>query len=244
MAAVSALGFGIFFLVSLAIGLRLVATAKRTRHSPELLVGIGILCIGPLGMGCILVGAVLRHFQLQAAVPTALGLIAVCAGSVAGCLFNWHVFRPDSGRARSWVFGTVLAYGLAFGLELGTTAFADPLQLGPGGKLIAALCSANLLWGGGESLRYYVLMRRRLRLSLADPLVTNRFLLWGLGIGAAGLGSLVAALVQAISGFSASEMPLVTLSNSLFGLASAVLMWIAFVPPAAWRRYLLGTAVA
>ena len=85
-------------------------------------------------------------------------------------------------------------------------------------------------------------MRRRLRLGLADPLVTNRFLLWGLGIGAAGVGSLISVSVQVVSGFSMSEIPALTLSNSMFGLASAVLMWVAFVPPAAWRRYILGQA--
>jgi hypothetical protein len=244
MAAVSAVGFVLFFLASLAIGLRLVAGATRTKHSPELLIGIGILGIGPVGMGCILLAAVLHHFRFEAVrVPTAVALIAIAAGSVAGCLFNWRVFRPDSATARGWVFATALIYGLAFGLELGTTGFSDPLQLGPGGKLIAVLCSANLIWGAAESLRYYAFMRRRLRLGLADPLVTNRFLLWGLGIGAAGVGSGIAALVQALTGFSSSEIPMVTLSNSLFGLASAVLMWIAFVPPAAWQRYILGTKV-
>ena len=83
-------------------------------------------------------------------------------------------------------------------------------------------------------------MRRRLRLGLADALVTNRFLLWGLGIGAAGFGSLISVVVQVASGVSMSELPLLTLSNSMFGLVAAVLMWVAFVPPAAWRRYILG----
>ena len=44
------------------------------------------------------------------------------------------------------------------------------------------------LWGAAESLRYFSMMRRRAKLGLADPLVTNRFLLWGLGIGAAMVG--------------------------------------------------------
>ena len=243
MAVLSAVGFGVFFLASLAIGLRLVAAATRTRHSPELLIGIGILGIGPLGMGCMLAAAMLDNFQFEVArVPTAVALLAISAGSVASCIFNWRVFRPDSSAARAWVFAAALIYGIAFGLELGTTGFAEPLHLGPGGTLTSALCTANLLWGAVESLRYYALMRRRLRLGLADPLVTNRFLLWGLGIGAAGVGSLISVSVQVVSGFSMSEIPALTLSNSMFGLASAVLMWIAFVPPAAWRRYILGQA--
>jgi hypothetical protein len=40
------------------------------------------------------------------------------------------------------------------------------------------------------------------------------------------------------------ELDGLTLSNSLFGLASAVLMWIAFLPPAAYRRWIAERAAA
>jgi hypothetical protein len=245
MAVLSTVGFGVFFLVSLAIGLRLVAAATRSHHAPELLIGIGILGIGPTGMGCMLAAALLDSFGFEAArVPTAVAQLAIATGSVASCVFNWRVFRPDSSGARGWVFASALLFGIAFGLEMGTTGFASPLHLGPGGTMTSALCTANLLWGATESLLYYTLMRRRLRLGLADPLVTNRFLLWGLGIGSAGVGSLISVTVQVVSGLSMSELPALTLSNSLFGLAAAVLMWIAFVPPAAWRRYIAGPHAA
>ena len=51
MQAVIALGFGAFFVSSLAIGLRLVWLAQRNRGLPELLIGVGILGIGPAGGG-------------------------------------------------------------------------------------------------------------------------------------------------------------------------------------------------
>ena len=35
-------------------------------------------------------------------------------------------------------------------------------------------------WGGFEALRYFFLLRRRQALGLADPVVTNRFLLWAI----------------------------------------------------------------
>ncbi len=243
MAALSGVGFGVFFLASLAIGLRLVALARRTRRPPELLIGLGVLGIGPAGMGC-MIGAAALHAG-QPGVSRALAaaaLLSIAAGSVASCIFNWRVFRPESGPARSWVFATALLHGVGFGLEAGTTGFANPLRPGHGATLNAWLCTANLLWGATESLRYYALMRRRLRLGLADPLVTNRFLLWGLGIGAAGVGSLISVGVQLASGVSMSQLPALTLSNSMFGLCAAVLMWIAFLPPAAWRRHVLGSA--
>jgi hypothetical protein len=169
---------------------------------------------------------------------TAAALLAVACGSIASCMFNRMVFRADSAAARAWVQATTALFGVAFGVELATTRFADPLHPGVGASLVSFLCTLNLLWGAAESLRYWRLMRRRLRLGLADPLVTNRFLLWGLGIGAAGVGSLISLTIQQIVGLSMAELPMLTFSNSLFGSTSALLMWVAFLPPAAWRRRL------
>jgi hypothetical protein len=105
--ALSMVGFGVFFLVSLAIGLRLVALATRTRRSPELLIGLGILGIGPAGMSCLLGAAAVFGWSPSASrVFTAVGLLAIAAGSIASCLFNRMVFRADSAAARAWVFAT------------------------------------------------------------------------------------------------------------------------------------------
>ena len=58
-------------------------------------------------------------------------------------------------------------------------------------------------------------------------------------IGAAGVGSVISLAVQLATGAAMAELPGLMLSNSLHGLASALLMWVAFVPPAAWRRFVL-----
>jgi hypothetical protein len=237
MAAVSGIGFGIFFLASLAIGIRLVVLHRRTGRSPELMIGIGILGIGPAGMALTLMAAAVQRLQPDLSVwLAAFGSLAIAAGSVSAAIFNWRVFRPDSIAARRAVFGLALGYGIGFGLELGTSGFRNPLAPGPSQTTTAFLCTATLIWGSLESLLYWDVMKRRERLGLADPLVTNRFLLWGLGIGSAGVGALVSALFQLLSGMSFSELPALMLSNSMFGLASAVLMWMAFLPPAFWVR--------
>jgi hypothetical protein len=238
MATLSAVGFGVFFLASLAIGARLVALAARTRRQPELLIGMGILGIGPTALGSMMAAAALAGTTSGRAL-TGLAYMAIAVGSTAACVFNWRVFRPDGPWARIWVRATPVLYAVAIATEGATTGFANPLQPGPAGLAVSTLCATNLLWGAGESLRYWLLMRRRLRLGLADPLVTNRFLLWGLGIGAAGIGSVISLVVQLTTGNAMAELPALMLSNSLHGLTSAVLMWIAFVPPAAWKRFVL-----
>jgi hypothetical protein len=44
-------GFAAFFVASLTAGVRLVMLWRRTRELPELLIGIGVLGIGPVGYG-------------------------------------------------------------------------------------------------------------------------------------------------------------------------------------------------
>jgi hypothetical protein len=240
MVALSAVGFGVFFLASLAIGVRLVALAARTGSLPERLIGIGILGIGPAGMAAMMGAAGLAASAPAAArALTGLAFVAIAVGATAASVFNWRVFRPDAPAARATVFAGAALLALAIAAEGATTGFVNPLEPGPAGLCVSALCAATLLWGAGESLRYWLLMRRRLRLGLADPLVANRFLLWGLGIGAAGVGSVISLVVQVALGGAMAELPGLLLSNSLHGLAAAVLMWVAFLPPEAWKRFVL-----
>ena len=49
MALLVWVGFGAFFCVSLVVGFRLLALSRRTGELPELLIGIGVLGIGPIG---------------------------------------------------------------------------------------------------------------------------------------------------------------------------------------------------
>jgi hypothetical protein len=233
----------IFLVTSLAVGIRLLVLFSRTRRPPELLIGIGILGIGPCGMGGILAGAVLTRAGSGAApFVTGVSVLSIAAGLTGSALFNWRTYRPDSARVRAVVLAAVGIAGVGFGIEWGTNAFADPMHFGPGMKLVTLSCSTTLLWGGVESVRYWLMMRRRLALGLADPLVTNRFLLYGLGIGVAGFGSAVSAVVQWITGLGSADLPILTFSNAVCGLLSSICMWVAFLPPKAWRRYVTGAA--
>jgi hypothetical protein len=245
MRALIAIGFGAFLVSSLAIGLRLVWLAHRNRELPELLIGLGILGIGPVGFAgtvfALLLGS--RHPSAASCLLVAATL-ALCGGSVAAYIFNWMVFRPGDRWAKAVVVGAGLLFVILFVGRLATSDFVVPLHLNAWYHLQSITVTACLLWGSGESLRYYGIMRRRLRLELADPLVTNRFLLWGLGIGSAGVGSLISVAFTLVTGIPMQEFGWITLSNSLFGLAAAVLMWIAFLPPATYRRWIRGLATA
>jgi hypothetical protein len=242
---VAGLGFGAFFVASLAIGLRLVWLARRNRGLPELLIGLGILGIGPAGFALTVFALLLgegRPGLVFAALATAQ--LAITGGALAAYVFTWQVFRRESPWVPAAVLVAAALFAVAFGGRLAAGSFSLPLRVDAWSHLSSANMIACMLWGSFESLRYHARMRRRVRLGLADPVLANRFLLWGLGIGAAGVGSLIGNVAMIATGSGLGELDGVTLSNSMFGLASAVLMWIAFLPPARYRRWLEARAAA
>ncbi|HXK22063.1 MAG TPA: hypothetical protein VMS55_05235 [Myxococcota bacterium] len=239
MQAAIAFGFGAFFVSSLAIGLRLVWLARRNRGLPELLIGLGILGIGPAGFALMVLAMLFGADRPAVAfVLLATAQLAIAAGGLAAYVFTRTVFRPEAAWARALVWIAALVFAAAFLGRFATGTYSLPMRLDFWTQVGSFDMIACLLWGSFESLHYYGRMRRRARLGLADAVLTNRFLLWGLGIGSAGLGSLIGNVVMMVRGTAMMELDGLTLSNSMFGLASAVLMWIAFLPPAGYRRWI------
>lgn len=233
------IGFGVFFFASLFVGVRLLLLWGRTRGLPELLVGIGVLGIGPVGFGLMTVAELsLGAAPAVSRALLAIALLAVSAGVFAQCCFNWRVYHPEQVWVRRivWVGGALLvALYLA---DLRTSGFGGREMLGASQMARTALQVGCLLWGAGEALRYWRMMRRRLRLGIADAVVTNRFFLWGLAAGAAGVGSGIGLVTQWTMGATSIGIPWLMLSSSLHGLTAAVAMWLAFVPSEAYKRFI------
>ena len=232
-------GFLGFFVVSLVVGVRLVALWWRTRELPELLIGIGVLGIGPIGFGSMMVGVTLvaqgtAEDALPVRLAMAAGFATVYVGVVSKCVFNWRVYRPASALAR----GAAIACGLALAALYVHAATIRGFTLAPSPHpawfLQSGLQVAALLWGAGEAFHYWIMMRRRARIGLADPVVTNRFLLWSIGAASAGVGTGVGLVASFATGQTSFEIPWVVSSSSAHGFVAAVAMWLAFVPPSAY----------
>jgi len=246
-------GFLAFFFASLAVGIRLILLWTRTRELPELLIGIGVLGIGPVGFGCQRVGQVLlaqaRAEDPVAAVPPVVfalimtGGVTAVIGVACKLFFNGRVYHADSNTVgRAVIAGVVALVGL-LGYRIVTGDLVP--QSGPPSTLANVQSFAQigvLLWGSGEALVYWRRMRRRSLLGIADPAVTNRFLLWGIGAGAAGLGSAIGVGAAIVIGAGISEIPWVVMSSSMHGLVAAIALSLAFVPPAGYLRWIRRSA--
>jgi hypothetical protein len=88
-------------------------------------------------------------------------------------------------------------------------------------------------------------MSRRLRLGLADPVVTNRFLLWTLA-GVCAIGMFLTSIPPIFLDPQRDVLVLVLdlLAFSACGAGVSVLYFLTFFPPAAYRRRLREIAEA
>jgi len=237
MNPLSLIGFLAFFVVALVVGTRLLLLWRRTRQLPELLMGIGVLGIGPIGFGAMTIGTVSMSNPPIANAAFAMGTVAVAVGVLAKCTFNWLVYRRESVIAKIVTCGVgmlllvVLATQVLDGQWTPTTAMAwDSLSR----SFVQVGC---LFWGSAESLYYWSRLRRRMTLGLADSVIVNRFLMWGLGAGFAGLGTGIGVTAEIITGIPTLQIPWVVSTSSAFGFAAAVSIYLAFVPPERYVRY-------
>jgi len=172
--------------VVLTLGMRLLLLAKRSRQLPEaLLAAHFLLCCG-LGYVVLITGLSCARDPtlMSASVVTALisiGYLASAIGVFAEAGFNFLVFRRDDGWAKGLMvlFGATLAAGYT-GYWL-TGGFHTGVFAGVWLWMLYGSFIAVAAWVMIEPLVYHRTMQKRLQLGLAEPMVVNRFLLWGVG---------------------------------------------------------------
>jgi len=231
-------GFLAVFFVSLWVGVRLLAQGRRTRELPELLLGTGVLCIGPVGFGLSMFAAAAGASAPEApSVWAGLSALAVGGGAAAKSIFNWKIYHPGSRVVAALSIGAIVLLAVAIVADGLTTGFAPAAWMQPGWVLVRQAVQVGVLfWGATEALLWWRRMQRRARLGIGDPVVANRFLLWAIGAGMAGSGSLVGTVVGLALGQPLGQLPALTLTLASFGMVSACALWLAFAPPEAYLR--------
>jgi hypothetical protein len=231
-------GFVAFFFVALWVGVRLLAQWGRTRELPELLLGLGVLGIGPVGFGFLVLAAAAGATDPSA--PSFLAgfsAVAVAGGASSKAIFNWKIYHPTSRGAAVLAFAAIALLAFAVGAEGVTTGYAPASWMKPGWILLReGVQVVVLLWGAAEALLWWGRMRRRVRVGLGNALVASRFLFWGIGAGMAGVGSLLGGVIALVQGRGMTELPELTVMLSMFGMTSAVSLWLAFATPEWFKR--------
>jgi hypothetical protein len=231
----------IFVVLGTAVGVRILLRARRSRSLPELAVGGALVSFAGVTQ-TFSIARVALEAQMSAPLAIALQLGATLGSSLSLLglyVFTWRVFRPDS-RWAALLFAGGSALGLWAGAAMAAISFyavgVPPVLTGRWIALSAASYAICFGWAAVESLLYHHRLRLRLRLGLADPLLVNRFLLWG-GACCFGFAIDVVLIVQAASGVDFNHAPLPRLLVSASGLVNAIAWFLGFTPPAWYVRW-------
>jgi hypothetical protein len=231
-------GLAAFLLVSLIVGVTLLVMGARVRKLPELALGTALLTSGFIGYALWTWANGTPGLPDDIANAASLaGVTGQYVGAIAMLLFTYRVFRAD--RVGSVAFSLALLWiGVGLWGEVLTGAAAS-YRLGPietpwffvgfGARTAAPA------WMAYECLRYHALLRRRMKLGLADPAVASSVLWWGVA-GAAttvAFGSTIAH--RAYYGTGLAAHPWATNAVSLMAFVAAFGMWLSFVSPRVQR---------
>jgi hypothetical protein len=234
--------------VGIAVGVRLVRLARRSRGFPERMLGIACLAGPGVLAPCLVVVHALAEPEPLVRAAAFVGQIGYALFCSVMVLFTWQCFRPDESwarwLARASIVAVVFASGAGMARALGLAPVLELRDMDHWTfRLIGFSSLVGHAWTGLESFAYYGRMRKRAKLGLADPVVTNRFLLWGLVAVGALLASGVPLVVGLLGGDSFNDVPtrLVGAAATIFG---TVCLQLAFLPPQSYLRWLASRAAA
>lgn len=226
----------LFFFSSILglVSARLLGLAVRTRRMPELLLGLST-ALPLMGFTIGFVGAAVGH-GIPAGWVTELGGSLCDLGFIATIGFVWRVFRKDERWAG--VLSFVLASSLLVMPAINHWVpweHGVPSAMVPRG-ILRTICYG---WAAWESLRYANLMRRRVRFGLAEPLLADRFSLWGFAHLCLALTLLLLMAGVRLHLGGADFAQFCTISGVLMGFLAAVPLTLSFFPPEGYARHVV-----
>lgn len=239
MQLVMAIGMATFVLTCAAVGLKLLTIAVRQGGLAVWSCGLAFSLIAFLGYPLPVVAGLGRGTVAEMNLPLLLvGNWSSAAGMSLFFVFTAHVFRSQQAWARGLAGLLIAAYvgvtsasSLAF---LQAAPDADPFEVNWIYAIgIQLLCCVCFGWISVEGLRQWRMSRRRLALGLADPVVSNRFLMWGL-FGASTFVMVLVLLTLQFLRINAGNHVLGALTMAFFGVVSSSFAALAFFPPRAY----------
>ena len=238
MQFLAAVGGLSFVAASFVVGLRLLFLARRTRELPEFAVGLALLLMGGFGYPLTAIARTVPALSEEVRIGIFIvSLFLTWIGTVLLALFNMCVFRPREVWAKVlmlalaiWLVATFILESVSPGLHVATLR-----NEGLGLRLFMGAIAIPLAWGSYESLRYWDLLRKRVRLGLADPVVADRMRLWSIAELSACVIN-VSTTVAALFGIDFAVAPVGAFVIAPLGLLASTSMWFAFLPPAAYLR--------
>jgi hypothetical protein len=236
---------GIYVLAGGVVGVRLLLLARRTRGYPELALGLGELL---LSVAVPPLFTVIQVAHDETAIRTAVffGHLVYTIGCAVMIVFTWQVFRPREAWGRALALGMIATVGVAgiFGVARAflPTEVASLKEPQVGAFLVIEWVSVmGFVWTAVEAFRLHAQLRKQAMLGLADPVVVNRVLLWGV-VGLGGMLAAGAPLVGTLFGVSTMTHSPTRLVCAVGTLVSSICIALAFLPTQGYLRWVRGAA--
>lgn len=227
---------GLFYL---GAAVPLLRRAKQSDRAAEKLLGITFLLFG-ISYVFYELPYVLQSDALLVPLSVTGHVIWAVAGLTTG-LFTRLVFHPDKAWATRLIAVNLvlLAAGFVVSGINGDWEGMAPLT-NPGYWLAATGHVLPCVWVGIAGLTQYANARRRVRLGLCDPVVCNRFLLFGL-FGVMQILTIMFEIPMYIE-FEKTASVSEWMDQVLGALEMVTILciWLAFFPPAAYRGWIMG----
>jgi len=235
---VAALSSATTLIVGLLVGRRLLLLARSTRRTPELFFGAGSILL--VVAATLEVGA----FELaRAAHPWAyrvevLALLTHSASASCISFSVWRLFYPnDAWALRVCLLQTALLFTswqavILPGQHTWVTGFTPWFHLHVASRGLA------FAWAAVAAGAHYLRLRRQRALGLADAFLCHRFLLWTISMTASALIFVTAVATNVIRGELIYSYLPAELAVSMLGLVSGWALLFAFLPPAAYVRWI------
>jgi hypothetical protein len=223
-----------FVIVGTLVGWRIARLAKTTGREPERWIAICQLTICTIGYPSLLIARALPwHLPI---VVTSIGIAGIDVGIAAIFYFTRCVFRPETGwltRVLHAVIASLVVHwlGATFEMTRGVMIGAASSPSGGWTLFVAGVSTIGFGWTAWESLSYWAVLRRRVPLGLADPLVVNRVALWGM----TGFSSFCINFVSArtaLTGINVLDDAPTMIVTGVLGTINTVCLFLAFLPPA------------
>jgi hypothetical protein len=232
-------------IICLVLGVRLYRRSRQSSQLPEQFLGITLM-IWAAGYALYDIPyAFVESDEVISPFFSYTSLLTFSMGNVVLAIFAKEVFR----KRENWAGWVVVA--IAVGALLGATGSAwagdweqvDPFD-NPGYWPQSLTNLVPSLWLGVDGLAHFFGARRRVALGFEQPLIRHRILLLGL---AGTLWSLleVVILIQDFIYINMGDWSVMLgIVNGLLEIVPITMLWLAFCPPAAYRRWIEGAAPA
>jgi hypothetical protein len=234
----AALSFAVTLVAGLGVGGRLLLLARATRRTPELFLGAGVVLLVLSGIAEVTGVELARDHHRWAYRIEVIALFGHSASASCMAFSIWRLFHPD----RPWALRFCLV--LAALLFTSWQAVILPSQhtyvtgFTPWFHLHVATRGAVFVWGAVAAGVHWGRLRRRLALGLVEPFLCHRFLLWAIGMAASAGLLAIALAINVVHGELVFAIPAALLGVSVLGLFGAVALFLAFLPPAAYVRWI------